>query len=416
MFRSKHLALPLCATLLLLPQEILSEELPASPPKLVMGSGTPVQLQLAETISSAHAHKGDRLEFVVVKDVEVGGFTVIRAGAPAEGSVVAVKGKRPFGMGGNVTLKLDSVELTSGERIELEANREFKGRSHTIRMAMGIAVTAAFYLPAAPAFLLTRGRDSTVLKGTEVTAYTKSPSLMSVGDLPLAVENVSALNEMMALLPPRALNGEGRGGDMLNLLFVAQEDELQATFAQAGWLRVEKSKPQIIWHLLCQRKHYTKLPMTKLYVFGRSQDYSFSLPDPRFIVAQRHHLRIWKTNRLVNGAPLWVAAATHDVSIEFVKRKFRLFHRIDPNVDAEREFIAGNLAETRQLTREEYVTNATPVFTAQTETGQPYYSDSRMLLLELNRETAPTAVGTQVAVKMAVKETVATKADAAPEK
>jgi hypothetical protein len=415
MFRSKHLGLPLCAAFLLLPQDILSEELPASPPKLVMGSGTPVQLQLAETISSAHVHKGDRLKFVVVKDVEVGGFTVIRAGAPAEGSVVAVQGKRPFGMGGDVTLKLDSVELTSVERIALEAHKEFKGRSHTIRMAMGIAVTAAFYPPAAPVFLLTRGRDSTVLKGTEMTAYTKSTISMSVTNLPLAVENTSALREMTALLPPRAMNGEGREGDMLNLLFVAQEDELQATFARAGWLRVEKSKPQIIWHLLCQRKHYTKLPMNKLYVFGRAQDYSYALPDPRFIVAQRHHLRIWKTDRLVNGVPLWVAAATHDVSIEFVKRKFRLFHRIDPNVDAEREFIAGNLAETRQLAREQYVTSATPVFSAQTETGQPYYSDSRMLLLELNTETAPTAVGTQVAAKIPVKETGATKADTAPE-
>ena len=416
MFRSKHLGLPLYAALLLLPQEILCEELPAGPPKLVMGSGTPVQLQLAETISSAHVHKGDRLKFVVVKDVEVGGFTVIRAGAPAEGSVVAVKGKRPFGMGGDVTLKLDSVELTSVERIALEAHKEFKGRSHTIRMAVGIAVTAAFYLPAAPVFLLTRGRDSTVLKGTEMTAYTKSTISVSVTNFPLAVENTSALREMTALLPPRAMNGEGREGDMLNLLFVAQEDELQATFARAGWLRVEKSKPQIIWHLLCQRKHYTKLPMNKLYVFGRAQDYSYALPDPRFIVAQRHHLRIWKTDRLVNGVPLWVAAATHDVSIEFVKRKFRLFHRIDPNVDAEREFIAGNLAETRQLAREQYVTSATPVFRAQTETGQPYYSDSRMLLLELNTETAPTAVGTQVAAKIPEIETAATKAATAPKK
>jgi hypothetical protein len=416
MFRSKHLGLPLYAAFLLLPQEILSEELPTSPPKLVMGSGTPVQLQLAETISSAHAHKGDRLKFVVVKDVEVGGFTVIRAGALAEGSLVEVKGKRPFGMGGDVILKLDSVELTSAEQIALEAHKEFKGRSHTIRMAMGIAVTAAFYPPAAPVFLLTRGRDSTVLKGTEVTAYTKSSISMTVTNLPLAVENTSALSEMMALLPPRTLNGEGREGDMLNLLFVAQEDELQATFARAGWLRVEQSKPQIIWHLLCQRKHYTKLPMNKLYVFGRAQDYSYALPDPRFIVAQRHHLRIWKTDRLVNDVPLWVAAATHDVSIEFVKRKFRLVHRIDPNVDAEREFIAGNLAETRQLAREQYVTGATPVFKAQTETGQPYYSDSRMLLLELNPGTASTAVGTQVAAKMPVKETGAAKADTAPEK
>ena len=79
-----------------------------------------------------------------------------------------------------------------------------------------------------------------------------------------------------------------------------------------------------------------------------------------------------------------MAAATHDVAIEFVKHKFRLFHKIDPNVDAEREFIAGNLAETKQLTREEYVNCPVLVSGAKTATGQPYYSDSRMLLLELH--------------------------------
>ena len=172
--------------------------------------------------------------------------------------------------------------------------------------------------------------------------------------MPILPETAPELSEIIKLLPPRALNAEGREGDILNLIFAAKEDDLQGAFARAGWLKVEKSKPQIIWHLLRQGQHYTKLPMDKLYVFGRVQDYSFSLPDPKSIVARRHHVRIWKTDRAVDSLPLWVAAATHDVAIEFVKYKFRLFHRIDPNVDAERDFIAGNLAETRRVTREEY--------------------------------------------------------------
>jgi hypothetical protein len=123
------------------------------------------------------------------------------------------------------------------------------------------------------------------------------------------------------------------------------------------------------------------------------------LPDPKSIVARRHHLRIWKTDRSVDGVPLWVGAATHDVAIEFVKRKFRLFHTIDPNVDTERDFIAANLGETHQLTREEYLRCADPVYEAQTATGQAYYSDSRMLLLELNGGIPTTVVATQVAGK-----------------
>ena len=335
---------------------------------------------MAQTISSAHARKNDRLDLVVADDVAVDGYTLIRAGAVALGSVVQVKGKRPLGMGGDVMVKLDSVELTNGERVELVAHKEFKGRS--------------------PVFLLMRGRDSTVLKGAEVTAYTNSGTSVETEFLPIARKSTSELAEMIRLLPPRALNGEGREGDMLNLVFMAKEDDLQGAFERAGWLKVEKSPPQIIWHLMRQRTHYTKLPMDKLYVFGRPQDYAYSLPDPKAVVARRHHLRIWKTDRQVDGVPLWVGAATHDVAIEFVKHKFRLLHKIDPNVDEEREFIARNLAEAKQLTREQYVNCTEPVFRAQTATGQQYYSDSKMLFLELNQRADPRAGTTEVAVKL----------------
>jgi hypothetical protein len=399
MSRAVHLALPVYTFLLLLPHWLTAQELPA-PTKLVLENGTPINLQVAQTTSSAHAHKNDRLEFVVTNDVTVGEFTVIRAGASALGSVIEVKGKRPLGLGGHLVIKLDSVELTSGEKVALVARREFKGKSHTIRMAVGMAITAAIYPPASPVFLLSRGGDSTILKGTEVTAYTTNRTSIDAEDFAPARKIDSEVTAMIKLLPPRALNREGREGDMLNLIFLAREDELRGVFARGGWLSVEESRSKIVWHLLWQRTHYTKLPMDRLYVFGRAQDYSYALPDPLSIVARRHHLRIWKTGREVDGVPLWVAAATHDVAIEFVKHKFRLFHKIDPNVDAEREFIAGNLAETRQLTREEYVRCATPVFAAQTATGQPYYSDSRLLLLEFNREALSVARNTEAASKL----------------
>jgi LssY-like putative type I secretion system component LssY len=205
---------------------------------------------------------------------------------------------------------------------------------------------------------------------------------------------------MIELLPPRVLNGEGREGDMLNLVFMAKEDDLEEAFGRAGWLEVEKAKPEIVWHLLWQRKHYAKLPMARLYVFGRAQDYSYALPDPKNIVAERHHLRIWRTDRAVNGIPLWVGAGTHDISIEVVKHKFKLLHRIDPDVDAERDFIADNLARTHQLIHEEYLRSTEPVFSAQTATGQSYYSDGRILFLELGPAVPPQKGATEIAGKL----------------
>jgi hypothetical protein len=397
---TKRFALSVCTLFLLLPHALFSQGLPAVPAGLVLPSGTPVELQSMQTISSARAHKGDRVAFVVAKDVQASGFTIIGAGARAEGSIIGVKGKRPLGMGGDLIIKLESVELTTGENVSLVARKEFKGKSHTIRMGVAMAIAAAIYLPAAPAFILSRGRDSTVLKGTELTAYTRSDSTVEIAGLPPARENVTQLSEMIKMLPSRVTNAEGREGDMLNLIFQAREEDLQAAFAQAGWLKVEKSKRLIFWHLLWQRGHYTKLPMDRLYVFGRAQDYSYALPDPLSIVARRHHVRIWNTGRLVDGIPLWVAAATHDVSIHLVKHKFRLFHRIDPNVDAERDFIAGNLLEAKQLTREEYMNCPEPISGAQTATGQPYYSDNRMLLLELHQGPSTMAAAIQITGKL----------------
>ena len=363
--------------------------------ELVVASGTPVKLQLAQTISSAHARSGDRLDFVVVEDVTVAGLTVIRAETIASGSVIKVDGKRFFGLGGNVIIKLESVELVTGDRVRLRARREFKGGSHTKLMAEGMLLAGLIYLPAAPVLLLSHGSDCTVLKGTAVTAYIDGDSRVQPADLTKAKESDSGLREMMAFLPPRVLDGRGREGDMINFIFTAKEDDLQRVFARAGWVKVDKMKPALFWHLLWQRKHYAKLPMATFYVFGRAQDYSYSLPDPAAILTRRHHVRIWKTGLEMNGNPIWVGAATHDVSIEFETRKLRINHRIDPNVDTEREFIATNLTRTHLVTQEEYLASAVPVLKAQTANGEAYHSDSRILLLDFSRGPAPMLAGIQ---------------------
>ena len=378
----RALASAFVAALLLLCQGLFRQALAVGPARLIIPDHTPVELRLTKTISSAHARSGDPLDFIVAKDVTVEGFTIIRAGAVARGSVSEVRGKRFLGFGGKLIIRLQSVELITGEHVRLRAYKEIKGKSHWIRMAAEMALTSLFYMPAAPVFLLSRGDDSNVLKNTEVTAYIDGDSSVPSANLPR--ESPSELKEMSDFLPARVLDGEGREGDMLNLILIAQKEDLERAFEQAGWVRVDKSKPAVIfWHMLCQRTHYTKLPMASFYVFGRVQDYSYAMPDPASILNRRHHLRIWRTDYEVDGKPVWVGAATHDVAIVIDKRRVRFDHRIDPQVDAERDFIASNLAQTLLLTHEEYLTSADPVFEAQTTRGQTYYSDSRILLLEL---------------------------------
>ncbi len=363
----------------------------AIPATLAIPEGTPVRLRIAESVSSAHAHTGDSLDFVVVRDVRVAGFTVIPAGTVAHGSVTGVKGKRFLGIGGRVALKLDSVELFNGARLRLSAHMSVKGRSRTMLMAGAMIATGLIFLPAAPIFLLTRGHDSTVVKSTEITAEIDGDGSVPLAGLQRSHDNPAGLDEMMNYLPPRIFSGEGREGDMVNLVFVGQQDELQRAFRRAGWVKTDPWKPQFVWHLLRHRTNDARLPMARFYLFGRVQDYSYALPDPDATVTRRHHLRIWKTDYTDHGTPIWVAAATHDVAIEIAKRGRVINHRIDPAVDAERDFVGVNLRDTSSVSREEYLHAAEPVFEAQTASGEAYHSDGRILLVDLQPDTSVNA-------------------------
>ena len=368
-----------------------AQETSAIAARLIIPDQTPVKLQLTESVSSAHARPGDRLEFIVARDVNIQGFTVISAGTVASGSVTGVKGKRLLGIGGNVALRLDSVALANGDRVGLHARLNVKGRSRTILMAAGMIATALVFLPATPVFLLTRGHDSTVLESTEITAHIDGATSVLSAGLQHSQERSSEPDTMMDYLPPRVFNAEGRQGDMLNLVLVGQKEDLLHAFARAGWVKTDKWNPIFVWHLLLHATHDASIPMARFYLFGRVQDYSYALPEPGAVVSRRHHLRIWKTDHTIDGTPVWVGSATHDVAIEVAKRGRLINHRIDPAVDAERDFVGIDLTNTSSISRQEYLHSADPVFQAQTASGQTYHSDSRILLLDLYPVTSTKA-------------------------
>ncbi len=365
-----------------------AQETSAVPATLTIPDGTPIKLQLAANVSSTHARVGDSLDFVVVQDVNVGGFTVIPAGTMARGSVTEVKGRRLLGIGGSVTLKLDCVELANGDWVGLRAGMRVKGQSRTKLMALGMIATGLFFLPAAPVFLLTRGHASTALKSTEITAQIDGATPLLSAGLPRSREGSSELSAMMDYLPPRVFTGEGREGDMVNLVFVARQKDLQDAFERAGWVQTDKWNPIFVWHLLRHRTKDALLPMARFYLYGRVQDYSYALPDPSAVMTRRHHLRIWKAPYAMHGMSIWAAAATHDVALEIAKRGRLINHRIDPAVDTERDFIGADLADTTSVSRQEYLHSSEPVFQARTASGETYHSDSRILLLDFHPATA----------------------------
>jgi hypothetical protein len=87
--------------------------------------------------------------------------------------------------GGKLNVNIDDVRLTDGEKAPLRAVKETQGGGHTGAMTGAIVATAIVFFPAAPFFLFMHGKDTTIPKGTEITAYVN-------GDIPLDPKRFAA--------------------------------------------------------------------------------------------------------------------------------------------------------------------------------------------------------------------------------
>ena len=137
----------------------------------VLEDGTPVKLRINRTVSSADAHVGDTVDFEVLEDISVNGTLVIPKGGLAFATVTEAQAKRRMARGGKLDINIDYVKLASSDKAALRAVKDMKGGGHTGAMVGGMVATSLVFFPAAPFFLFMHGKDISIPKGTEVTAY-----------------------------------------------------------------------------------------------------------------------------------------------------------------------------------------------------------------------------------------------------
>jgi PEGA domain-containing protein len=137
----------------------------------VLEDETPVRLRLNRTISSADAHVGDTVDFETLDDITVNGTLVVAKGSLAFGTVTDAQPKRRMARGGKLDVNIDYVKLASGDKAVLRAVKDVKGGGHTGGMVGGMVATSIVFFPAAPFFLFMHGKDISIPKGTEITAY-----------------------------------------------------------------------------------------------------------------------------------------------------------------------------------------------------------------------------------------------------
>ena len=199
------------------------------------------------------------------------------------------------------------------------------------------------------------------------------------------VNPADTLASLVATQPVRTVaQSPPNPSDIVNLMFIGSAAELEGAFRDAGWFSAEalsKESKMETARAIIENRGYNEAPMSILFLEGRPPDLTFQRQNNTF--AKRHHIRIWQRPETFNGKPVWLAAATHDISISFSPVSKSFSHGIDSNIDAERAKVVADLLYTKRVRGLSIVERTGVPQNVTNATGDKLITDGNIAVLEL---------------------------------
>lgn len=127
-----------------------------------------VVLETTDGLSSASAKLGQAVPMRVKYDVKVNGQTVIQAGAPASGQVMAVMHHKGVGKQGNLAVKASAAQAVDGQMVPPTGGNIDTAGEGTAGSSIALAAVVS------PLFLLKKGKEATIPAGFEMQAQVAS--------------------------------------------------------------------------------------------------------------------------------------------------------------------------------------------------------------------------------------------------
>ncbi|MEI5582842.1 MULTISPECIES: LssY C-terminal domain-containing protein [unclassified Agromyces] len=149
----------------------------------------------------------------------------------------------------------------------------------------------------------------------------------------------------------RTRTSDGLLGDPVNLAFDGPEVAVHAAMGAGGWTRADEVTLGSSWRIVTStlsRRSYDEAPVSPLFLFGRQQDFAYQ-QEVAGNPAKRHHVRFWRTADgwlLPGGRRVdWLAAGTFDRAVGFSLFTLQVTHKIDADIDVERDHIIRTLTD-----------------------------------------------------------------------
>ncbi|MBZ5514712.1 MAG: PEGA domain-containing protein [Acidobacteriia bacterium] len=152
------------------------------PGTIKVPDGTLVRLALLDNLSSATNNADDAVNFELTEDVKVGEIVAIPKGSTARGHIVEVQPRRRMGRAGKLNFSVDYVKALDGSNVRLRASSARQGEDKSGTVIVGTVLLGGL-------FLIMRGKDVNIPKGTAFNAYVDGDREVAVaGAAPVAAQ------------------------------------------------------------------------------------------------------------------------------------------------------------------------------------------------------------------------------------
>ncbi|WCZ35715.1 LssY C-terminal domain-containing protein [Corynebacterium heidelbergense] len=138
-------------------------------------------------------------------------------------------------------------------------------------------------------------------------------------------------------------------GDPVNLALNGTSRQIHAAMTKAGWILADDVTVRSSWAIIVSsvfKRSYSHAPVSPLMLFGRRQCLAYQ-QEVSGNASQRHHVRFWRCPDgwlLPGGRRVqWLGAGTYDKSVGLSLFTLQVTHKIDANIDIERDYIVSSL-------------------------------------------------------------------------
>jgi hypothetical protein len=343
-------------------------------------AGTTLWVQLTSNLSSYDSKPGTRVQAVLEDDIKCENEVILPIGTRIEAQIRRVQ-KVGWGIRHEtaaIDLEFDRV-LPEGDSpaeisarvVEVDNARESvkKGVIHGIRAtdtpqgrinsrlkhlptwnpysdAVLITFKAAFPIFPEPEIYYGPGTELRL----ELTSALHLPSAAespSISNDDLSSEDILALDEIALSEPERTYTRQHKIADVINLALLGTREQVETAFHRANWVGSDPFSKRAFFsqfYALLNDSSYAQAPMMPMLVDERLPDLTFQKSLNSF--SKRDHLRVWQSEETLEGSPVWVAAATHDVGASLSVRRQRFVHHIEADIDQERAKVIRDLRLT----------------------------------------------------------------------